>query len=1003
MSQYLFHWALSLGMTAATSLALGLFVLLYTNGRPLGRLFALWCLTVMWWSGGELLMITRSTGVDTVFWGRALQAGDIVLPTLFLHFVGMLVERPLRRGALITLYATASVFALLIILTPWVITHGFKTHSISAYFEIPGPLYLPMLTFFLAQCVIAIFLLSRAYREAQGQARLRYGYYLTGTAIGYVGGCTNFLPVYGLDSLPALYVYGSYGVPIYVGITAYAIVRHRLFDIRVVLPKSLATGLLIGSVSLVAFVAILVTDRATLTLAPLLIVGLLVFLIGARMLVQYPKSATHTRMSILCSLVAMWLFTIFMMQTSHEVKIALWWHHLAWIAIAFIPSCAYHFATAVGVPRKRDRFLLVCLYACSGAIATNWSLCFSNELYSYPSGLAPKAASLFPLYLSYLFAAGILTLRRLYQEYGRRLDSQDRETSRAHAMFWGVAFGGLGALDILQYYVVHTSPLGLLGVILWICLVSPALSPKPLEHSVLSRLLASHHLWQQIATVLVCYGLMLGAIRVVTDTWYFVTTAVLVALTALFASVMLGVRHILERSVTNHLFRQQDLRHQAIMSYTKDMLTTLHLKTLKTNILQSIATVMRTSHVSLFLFNTDKTEYILAANLGNGDGIPQIDVSPRSVFAEYIRQSESIIITDTLAHAPAGKTDQDLKIILNVLSELHTELCCPINTNTELIGFLILGPKENSKGYSHDDLMLLSSLVQTAAIALVNAQYYEDLRQSELLAAQSKHLRSLTTMAGGFAHEIRNPLTSIKTFLQLMGKEGEDSELMDRFMRTVNGDVARIERLIKEILNCTTYMNPILGDESINAIVKSCLNYVQIKAKEQDIKVQVDLADDLPRVWVDGQQITQILVNILLNAVEAMTPGPGRLLIQTHRLLKGTDTWIEIQVTDTGCGIKAEDLDHIFDPFFTTKHNRREWEGTGLGLTIVDQIVRQHGGYIEVSSRIEQGTTFVINIPADARKVGSPSPCPVPPGERAEKALRSFDKAAEQFTIVEHS
>jgi signal transduction histidine kinase len=224
-------------------------------------------------------------------------------------------------------------------------------------------------------------------------------------------------------------------------------------------------------------------------------------------------------------------------------------------------------------------------------------------------------------------------------------------------------------------------------------------------------------------------------------------------------------------------------------------------------------------------------------------------------------------------------------------------------------------------------------------------------------------------MAGGFAHEIRNPLTSIKTFLQLISKRKDDPEFMQRFMGTVNGDIARIERLIKEILNCSTYMNPILRQENINATVTSCLHYAQVKAEQQAIQVQVDLAEDLPSVWMDGHQIAQVLVNILLNAVEAMSPGPGWLLIQTHRVAKESETWIQIEISDTGCGIKPEDLDHIFDPFFTTKHHRQEWEGTGLGLTIVDQIVRQHGGYIEVSSHIGQGATFVINIPSDPRSM----------------------------------
>ena len=115
---------------------------------------------------------------------------------------------------------------------------------------------------------------------------------------------------------------------------------------------------------------------------------------------------------------------------------------------------------------------------------------------------------------------------------------------------------------------------------------------------------------------------------------------------------------------------------------------------------------------------------------------------------------------------------------------------------------------------------------------------------------------------------------------------------------------------------------------------------------------------------LDRQQIRQVLLNLLLNAIEAMGPAGGRLIVKTHRLTKsGGDSWVQVEVTDTGCGIAPGDLDHIFDPFYTTKHASDEREGTGLGLTIVHQIVQEHGGHITVDSAINRGTTFLVNLP----------------------------------------
>ena len=986
MRVYLVHWVLSLGMTAIISLALALFLLLYSRGKAHELLFVGFLFAVTVWSAAVVILLTRVTSEEVVFWGKVAKVGSCFISPFFLHCVSKLTERRIPQRVLTAVYAGATGMTGLIIFTPLIIS-GAAPHPVTQYVT-AGPLYPGYVAFFIACVVYAEVMLVRRLRTSDGQEKRMYSYFLWGSLLGYISGSMNFGAV---TSLPvaAFYTFGTYGVPVFMVVTAYTIARHGLFDITVVLHKGLAGCLLVASISLLAFVAILVTHRVTLALSPLLLVGLLVFAIGIRMVLLHPRSAAHVRMSVLCGVMTVWLLALFMMQTSQEVNGALWWHHLAWIAICFIPACAYHFAKAVALPRKSDNTLIGTMYLISVGFATSdVSHYFSTELYTYPSGMVPKAGPFLPAYLSYLLIAGTLALRRLYHEYRRRLDAQALDTSRSHAIFWGMALGGLGALDALQYYGINTYPLGLLGVIFWICLVSPALSSVSLERTALNRLLISHDLWRQIVTVLLCYLLILGASRVATGAWYFTIAAVLVAITALFASAMLSIRQALERRLMRHLFHQHDASHTAMVSFMKDMLSTLNLKTLKSKILQNVGTVMRPRHASLFLLNAERTEYLLAATLNGEDCARKIEpLSPQSIFAEYVRQSQGIIIKEEVAHTSAEEDASHQAVLLDSLSHLEAELCCPITTKDQLLGFLILGSKEDSRSFSHDDLILLSTLVQTAAIALVNAQLYEDLKQSELLAIKSKHLRSLMTMAGGFAHEIRNPLTSIKTFLQLMGKRKDDPEFMQRFMRTVNGDILRIERLILDILNSSKYMNPIFREENINAIVTSCLHYAQVKAEAQAIQVQAALGEDLPTTWVDSQQITQVLINILLNAIEAMTPGPGRLLVQTHRLVKEKESWIQIEVTDTGCGIKPEDLDHIFDPFFTTKHNRQEWEGTGLGLTVVDQIIRQHGGYIEVSSHTEQGATFVINIPSDPRRE---TPAPTPrSSEKAAKHGRS--------------
>ena len=173
------------------------------------------------------------------------------------------------------------------------------------------------------------------------------------------------------------------------------------------------------------------------------------------------------------------------------------------------------------------------------------------------------------------------------------------------------------------------------------------------------------------------------------------------------------------------------------------------------------------------------------------------------------------------------------------------------------------------------------------------------------------------------------------------------------------------ERLIEEILDYARYMEPKLTEEDVNDIVSSCLYFIEVKADSRGIKIEKELAPDLARVMLDRQQIKQVFLNLFLNALDAMGERGGMLRVRTRPLAKpGGRPWVQIETEDTGQGIAEANLEHIFDPFFTTKHESGEHEGTGLGLTIVHQIIEEHHGEIQVKSIAGSGTTFLVNLPA---------------------------------------
>jgi signal transduction histidine kinase len=289
----------------------------------------------------------------------------------------------------------------------------------------------------------------------------------------------------------------------------------------------------------------------------------------------------------------------------------------------------------------------------------------------------------------------------------------------------------------------------------------------------------------------------------------------------------------------------------------------------------------------------------------------------------------------------------------------------PLVNRGRLIAFAVFQSEADRTSQNHENRDLLTAMAQCAANAVDSLLTHEKLHQSQVLMRRTDRLRSLETIAAGFAHEIRNPLTSIKTFIQLTPQRKDDTEFIEGFSQIVLEDVHRIERLIQEILDYARYMDPTLTEDDVNAIVSSCLYFIDVKARSRGIKIEKELASALPHVMLDRQQMKQVLLNVFLNAMDAMGDRGGTLHVRTRMIAKPQEPiWVQIEVEDTGHGILPEDLEHIFDPFFTTKHKSGENEGTGLGLSIAHQIIREHQGSIQVRSMVGAGTTFFINLPS---------------------------------------
>jgi signal transduction histidine kinase len=238
------------------------------------------------------------------------------------------------------------------------------------------------------------------------------------------------------------------------------------------------------------------------------------------------------------------------------------------------------------------------------------------------------------------------------------------------------------------------------------------------------------------------------------------------------------------------------------------------------------------------------------------------------------------------------------------------------------------------------------------------ADMARELEKRETILLQSGKLASLGILISGVAHELGNPLNNISLmaqgYLSLYDILGDGEK--KNFMADILNQTERISKIINNLLDFSRQKKQELKEVGAETIIDKSIGLIMNQLKISNVKLHKHLNPNLPHIYVDTPQIEQVLVNLYINAIQAM-PGGGDLSIEVGQDM--TNGYLVIEVKDTGSGISDEDLPHIFDPFFTTKGTK----GTGLGLSVSYGIIRQHQGDITVESKEGRGTTFTIKIP----------------------------------------
>lgn len=231
-------------------------------------------------------------------------------------------------------------------------------------------------------------------------------------------------------------------------------------------------------------------------------------------------------------------------------------------------------------------------------------------------------------------------------------------------------------------------------------------------------------------------------------------------------------------------------------------------------------------------------------------------------------------------------------------------------------------------------------------------------RKREARLRRAESLASLTTLAASVAHEIKNPLGSIGIHIQLIQKALQQNQCLDeetagRYLEVITEEIERLNGIVVDFLFAVRPMDTNMSRGNINKVVQEIIEFIQYELSESGIRLEKNLASNLPKVDVDEKYMKQALINVIKNGMAAMQPD-GTLTVSTRE----DEGFVHIDIRDTGIGMSDEQIAKIFEPYYTTKEF-----GSGLGLTVVYKVIKEHGGEITVNSKEGEGTTFTLSLP----------------------------------------
>ena len=696
-----------------------------------------------------------------------------------------------------------------------------------------------------------------------------------------------------------------------------------------------------------------------------LIALLLNVLLAVITLVRNPGSRLNRVFAYFVTGMAVWNVGTFMLRRAPDEIAATFWEIVIHAGVVLLPAFYYHFVLIFLESTTQHRPSLVVVYllaAFFSVVNLSGSPLFTQGVKWTYWGWTPAIGPLYYLFFPYFFGFLIYGLSHLVKAY-RGVDSSFRR-NRATLILLGtlVSVAG-GFIDIARFLLARVVPAAEL--------VYPMGIPANMVFALMLgtsivryRLFDVNVAVKKGAIYLVLWGVLTSVLVLAEQyaDWEQMNPLwVILPLGFVMTLLVSPLGQRLEGSIERLMFSRRRGCYETLLDLSKRMSTILDFGRLMETLVHGLVRGVPLTHCALMIYDAARSAFVIyreETNIGEGATVTMIPVD--SPIVQWLNQTGRVLVKEEVKLNP--EIAEYFETAEGELEEIRAALIVPLKIENKLTGILLVGEKLSGEIFDGQELEVLAVLANQVAISLENARLYEELSASNAQLMQASRLKS--QFLASMSHELRTPLNSIIGFSKVLLNrlDGDLSERQETYIRSVHNSGTHLLQLINGILDFSRIeagkLEMMSEELDLHELIDECIESSMPLARGKQLKLEKNIPLELPRLVADRTKVKQILLNLLSNAIKFTTQG--RVLVG----VQAEPEAVRVRVSDTGIGIRAEDLARLFEPFQQLDNPvARGAGGTGLGLAISKKFVELHGGRIWAESRENQGSTFQFTLP----------------------------------------